>query len=80
MSSAPVNLPWGFAEMPAKVTLVCRQGPDWLAAKCRRRECPLEHAPFECPFFQKPCSEIRADDWETVSTYEVEEEDDGQNS
>lgn len=78
MSSAPVNLPWGFAEMPAKVTLVCRQGPDWLAAKCRRLECPLVKAPFDCPF-AKPCREVKCADWETVSVY-LEEEEDGQSS
>ena len=75
-----VNLPWGFAEMPAKFTLVSTQSPYWFAAKCRRKECPLGGSPFDCPFFQKPCSEIRTDDWETVSTYEVEEEDHGDNS
>lgn len=79
MSSALVNLPWGFAETPAKVTLVSRQGPDWLAAKCRRRECPLEQAPFECPF-QIPCASVRGADWETVSVYIEEEEDHGDNS
>ena len=73
-----VNLPWGFAEMPAKVTLVSRQGPDGLAAKCRRNECPLEKAPFECPF-SKPCRDVKSGDWETVSVY-LEEEDDGQSS
>ena len=72
-----VSLPWGFAEMPAKVTLVSKQGPGWLAAKCRRRECPLEGAPFECPF-QKPCPTVTMADWETVSVYE--EEDHGDNS
>ena len=77
--AAPVNLPWGFAEMPAKVTLVSRQGPDWLAAKCRRRECPLEKAPFECPF-SKPCRDVKSGDWETVSVYLEEEEEDGNDS
>ena len=74
MSSAPVNLPFGMGDGPAKVTLVTKQSPVWFAAKCRRRECPLGGSPFDCPFFQKPCSEIRTEDWETVSTYEVEEE------
>lgn len=78
MSCAPVNLPWGFAETPAKVTLVSRQGPDWLAAKCRRNECPLEKAPFECPF-SKPCRDVRGADWEEHSVY-IEEEDHGDNS
>ena len=73
-----VNIPWGLGEAPAKVTLVSLQGPFWLAAKCRRKECPLEHAPFECPF-QKSCADVRPDDWESVSAY-IEEEDDGQNS
>lgn len=73
-----VNLPWGFAEMPAKVTLVSRQGPDWLAAKCRAKDCPLEKAPFECPF-QIPCTSVQSADWEDVSVY-LEEEDHGDNS
>ena len=73
-----VNLPWGFSEMPAKVTLVSRQGPDWLAVKCRRKECPLEKAPFECPF-SKPCRDVKSGDWESVSVY-LEEEDDGNDS
>jgi hypothetical protein len=76
--SAPVNLPWGFEELPAKVTLVSRQGPEWLAAKCRRKECPLEHAPFECPF-SKSCANVWAADWESVSAY-IEEDEDGQSS
>ena len=71
-----VNLPWGLAEMPAKVTLVSRQGPDWLAAKCRHKECPRDGAPFECPFC-KPCPAVTAGDWESVSTYLDEEESDG---
>ena len=74
--SAPVNLFFDMGEGPAKVTLLSMQSPYWFAAKCRRRECLLERTPFECPF-QKPCAEIRTDDWETVSTYEVEEEDNG---
>ena len=78
MSSSPVNLFFGMGDGPAKVTLVTMQSPVWFAAKCRRRECPLEGSPFECPF-QKPCSEIRTDDWDAVSTYEVEE-DNGQSS
>lgn len=79
MSTVPVNLPWGFAEMPAKVTLVSRQGPEWLAAKCRMKDCPLEKAPFECPF-QKPCTSVWSADWEEVSEYIEEEEDHGQSS
>ena len=75
MSSVPVNLPWGFAETPAKVTLVSRQGSEWLAAKCRMKECPLEKAPFECPF-QKPCTSVWSADWEEFSEY-IEEEDHG---
>ena len=75
MSSAPVNLFWGMGEGPAKFTLTSMNSPYWFAAKCRRRECPLAGSPFECPF-QKPCAEIRTEDWETVSTYE--EESDGQ--
>ena len=78
MSYAPINLFWDMGEGAAKVTLVSMQTPYWFAAKCRRRECPLEGSPFECPF-QKPCAEIRTEDWETVSTY-VEEEDNGQSS
>ena len=77
--AAPVNLFFDMGEGPAKFTLLSMQSPYWFAAKCRRRECPLERTPFECPF-QKPCAEIRTDDWETVSTYEVEEEDHGDNS
>ena len=49
MSSAPVNLFWDMGEGAAKVTLVSMQTPYWFAAKCRRRECPLEGSPFECP-------------------------------
>ncbi|MBR4423038.1 MAG: hypothetical protein IKS68_02320 [Mailhella sp.] len=79
MSSAPVNLPFGMGDGPAKVTLVTKQSPVWFAAKCRRRECPLARSPFECPL-QKPCAEVSPADWETVSTYEVEEEDNGQSS
>lgn len=75
--SAPVNLFYGMGDFPAKFVLASAKSEYWFAAKCRRRECPLERTPFECPFFQKPCSEIRTDDWETVSTYEVEEEDNG---
>lgn len=75
---APVNLQWPD-EYPTKITLVSMQGPFWLAAKCRRKECPIEHAPFECPF-QKPCAEVQPGDWDRVSSYDVEEEDNGQNS
>ena len=71
---APVNLFFGTGEGPAKFTLLSMQSPYWFAAKCRRKECPLAGSPFECPF-QKPCADIRPDDWETVSTYE--EEDNG---
>ncbi len=74
--AAPVNLFFDMGEGPAKFTLLSMQSPYWFAAKCRRRECPLERTPFECPF-QKPCAEIRTDDWEAVST---EEEDHGDNS
>ena len=70
--AAPVNLFWDMGEGATKVTLVSMQTPYWFAAKCRRKECPLAGSPFECPF-QKPCVEIRTDDWETVSTY-VEED------
>ena len=76
--AAPVNLFFDMGEGPVKVTLLSMQSPYWFAAKCRRHECPLERTPFECPF-QKPCTEIRTEDWETVSTYEVEE-DNGQSS
>ena len=76
---APVNLFFDMGEGATKVTLVSMQTPYWFAAKCRRKECPLAGSPFECPF-QKPCADIRPDDWETVSTYEVEEEDNGQSS
>ena len=71
---APVNLFFDMGEGPAKFTLLSMQSPYWFAAKCRRKECPLAGSPFECPF-QKPCADIRPDDWETVSTYE--EEDNG---
>ena len=77
--AAPVNLFFDMGEGPAKFTLLSMQSPYWFAAKCRRRECPLERTPFECPF-QKPCAEIRTDDWETVSVYLEEEESDGQSS
>ena len=78
MSSAPVNLFWDMGEGAAKVTLVSMQTPFWFAAKCRRRECPLEHAPFECPF-QKPCTAVQEADWDAISVQE-EEEDNGQSS
>ena len=77
MSSAPVNLFWDMGEGATKFTLVSMQTEFWFAAKCRRHECPLEGSPFECPF-QKPCAEIRTEDWETVSA--CEEEDHGDNS
>ena len=74
MSSAPVNV----FEWPCRVTLRCVPGTDWLAAKCRMKDCPLAGSPFECPF-QKPCPSVTGADWETVSTY-IEEEDNGQSS
>ena len=77
--AAPVNLFWGMGEGPAKFTLTSMNSPYWFAAKCRRKECPLSGSPFECPF-QKPCTDVREEDWDKVSTYEVEEEDHGDNS
>ena len=71
-SAAPVNLFWDMGEGATKVTLVSMQTPYWFAAKCRRRECPLEGSPFECPF-QKPCPAVTMADWETVSVYEEED-------
>ena len=77
--AAPVNLFFDMGEGPAKFTLLSMQSPYWFAAKCRRKECPLAGSPFECPF-QKPCTDVREEDWNKVSTYEVEEEGNGQNS
>ena len=76
--AAPVNLFFDMGEGPAKFTLLSMQSPYWFAAKCRRRECPLERTPFECPF-SKPCRDVKSGDWETVSVY-LEEDDHGDNS
>jgi adenine-specific DNA glycosylase len=53
-------------------------GTEWLAAKCRMKDCPLAGSPFECPF-QKPCTAVQEADWDAVSVQE-EEEDHGNNS
>jgi hypothetical protein len=41
------------------------------------KDCPLGSSPFECPF-DKPCAEVREDDWDAVA--QQEEEDHGGNS
>ena len=75
MSSAPVNV----FEWPCRVMLRCVPGTEWLAAKCRMKDCPLAGSPFECPF-QKPCAAGQEEDWDAVSVQEGEEEDNGQSS
>ena len=75
--SAPVNLFYGMGDFPAKFVLASAKSEYWFAAKCRRKECPLSGSPFECPF-QKPCAEIRTEDWGSICI--SEEEDHGDNS
>ncbi len=76
--SAPVNLFYGMGDFPTKFVLASAKSEYWFAAKCRRRECPLDHTPFDCPFFQKPCPEVSPADWASICI--SEEEDHGDNS
>ncbi len=43
------------------------------------KDFPLAGSPFECPF-QKPCTDVREEDWDAISIQEGEEEDNGQSS
>lgn len=62
---------------PARVKLVCKNGPKWLAAQCRLHKCPLTGTPFDCPISRESCKDCQESDWESVSEYIEETPEDG---